>query len=129
MAETRQRDTPAELALRSRLHRLGLRYRLNVRLKGLASRARPDVVFPSEKVVVYVDGCFWHSCPEHATVPKSNAEWWIDKLKANRRRDSRHTAELKACGWEVLRFWEHEDPAVAALIVQQTVLSRRRLPD
>jgi DNA mismatch endonuclease (patch repair protein) len=70
---------------------------------------------------VFVDGCFWHSCPEHATRPKANSEWWSEKLEANRARDARHTQELEDAGWTVMRFWEHEDPQSAAALVARAL--------
>jgi DNA mismatch endonuclease, patch repair protein len=107
MQATRRRDTPAELALRSRLHSLGYRYRVDVSpIVGV--RRRADVVFPRARVAVYVDGCFWHGCPQHGTWPKANAEWWSAKLEANRRRDRDTDSELAARGWRVVRVWEHE---------------------
>ena len=113
MRNTRQRDTPAELALRSALHRRGLRFYVDrPMLQNL--RRRADVVFPRARVAVYVDGCFWHSCPIHATSPKANADWWRNKLEANRRRDHDTDIRLREAGWTVLRVWEHEDPDDAA---------------
>ena len=123
METTKQRDTPAELALRSELHRRGLRYRVDHRIEDV-SRARPDIVFTRQKVAVFVDGCFWHSCPEHSTIPKANRDWWVEKLLANVERDRRHTAELEATGWTVLRFWEHEDATTAADRVQRLLAQR-----
>ena len=83
MRNTKRRDTKPEIELRSALHRLGFRFRVDVPVNG--SRRRSDIVLTSDRVVVYVDGCFWHGCPEHGTVPKQNRQWWIDKLEANRR--------------------------------------------
>lgn len=77
-------------------------------------RRRADLVFPRRKVAVYVDGCFWHSCPVHATKPRNNAQWWADKLAANVARDRDTDEKLLAEGWRVVRIWEHEDPAIAA---------------
>lgn len=120
METTRQKDTPAEMALRRELHRRGLRYRVDLAILGV-TRAHPDIVFTKRKVAVFVDGCFWHSCPEHATTPKSNEQWWTDKLAANVERDRRHDRELTEAGWQVLRFWEHEDPLIAADRVEEVV--------
>ncbi len=78
-------------------------------------------MFPKDGVAVYVDGCYWHSCPVHGTTPKENREWWIAKLAANRARDEDTVAKLRAAGWTVLRFWEHDDPAVAADQVRSTL--------
>src|SRR5919204_4874110 len=98
MQATRQRDTPAEVALRSALHRLGLRFRVQRRpVAGLKRRA--DIVFAPAQVAVFVDGCFWHGCPEHATWPKKNADWWQEKIEGNRRRDADTDARLTEAGW------------------------------
>jgi len=113
MRRTRQRDTPAEIALRSELHRRGFRFRLQRSIEGV-TRTRPDIVFVSARVAVFIDGCFWHSCPQHATVPKVNRAWWEAKLRANVDRDRRQTRAIEAAGWKVVRVWEHEDPSDAA---------------
>ena len=124
MRSTRRRDTSAELSLRSAVRRLGLRYRVDVSpLEG--SRRRADIVFGRERVAVFVDGCFWHSCPVHGTQPKQNHDWWEAKLEANRRRDESSNRELTEAGWLVMRFWEHEDPDHAAERVAEVVKSRR----
>ncbi len=123
MLATRQRDTDPETSLRKALFAAGLRYRVDMRIAGV--RSRPDVAFPGAKVAVFVDGCFWHGCPEHATWPKANAEWWRTKIEGNRRRDSEATASLGATGWTVLRFWAHEDMAAAAEVVRRIVEERR----
>jgi DNA mismatch endonuclease (patch repair protein) len=113
MRTVRRRDTAAELAVRSAVHRRGLRFRIDVSpLPGLRSRA--DLVFPTHRVAVFVDGCFWHSCPSHATSPRANEGWWKEKLKQNRLRDRRVDAQLEEAGWRVIRVWEHEDPEEAA---------------
>ncbi len=125
MSTTKQRDTRPELALRSELHRLGLRYFVDRRVDG--TRRRADVVFPGARAAVYVDGCFWHSCPRHATVPKENRQWWVAKLETNRRRDADTNDRLRAAGWIVLRFWEHEDPVAAAQKVARTVRRRTEI--
>lgn len=119
-----RRDTKPELALRRELHRRGLRYRVD-RPPIAGMRSRADVVFGPSKVAVFVDGCFWHGCPEHATAPRNNADWWRAKLDANVERDLRVGVQLAEAGWEVLRIWEHEDPVEAADRVEQLV--RRRL--
>jgi DNA mismatch endonuclease, patch repair protein len=122
MLATRRRDTPAEVELRSALHRMGLRFRVDwPPLKG--SRRRADIVFTRARVAVFVDGCFWHGCPQHGTQPKENAEWWAEKLEQNRCRDADTTRALSEAGWTVLRFWEHEDSSTAAEVVGQAVVS------
>lgn len=117
MRAQRRRDTAPEVALRRELHRRGARFFVDrAPLRGL--RRRADLVFPRKRVAVYVDGCFWHSCPQHATFPKNNAQWWADKLAANVVRDRDTDARLAGAGWTVVRIWEHEDPAEAADRVQ-----------
>ncbi|YCN58615.1 very short patch repair endonuclease [Rhodococcus erythropolis] len=121
MSAQRRRDTKPEIALRRELHRRGLRYFVDrAPVKGV--RRRADLVFPRRKVAVFVDGCFWHSCPQHATFPKHNAQWWTDKLAANVVRDRDTDARLTEQGWTVIRIWEHEDPLVAAERVQKALL-------
>lgn len=128
MARVRRRDTAPELELRSELHRRGLRYRVDRRpLKGVPSRA--DLVFGPAKVAVYVDGCFWHSCPVHGTMPRSNEAFWREKLARNRERDATVNELLAAAGWTVVRIWEHEEIDAAADRVESAVrdsLSRHR---
>lgn len=124
MQRQRRRDTKPELALRRELHRLGLRYRVDRRLLS-GMRRRVDIVFGPAKVAVFVDGCFWHSCPQHATLPRANAQWWADKLAANVERDSDSDRELAECGWLVVHVWEHEGVADAAARVREIVLHRR----
>lgn len=126
MQVTHQRDTPAELALRSALRALGLRYRVDTTLPG--TRRRADVAFLGAKVAVFVDGCFWHACPIHGTWPKANAVWWREKIEGNRRRDRDTDRRLKRAGWVVLRFWEHEDAAMAARAVVSTLRRRANRP-
>jgi DNA mismatch endonuclease Vsr len=124
MTNTKRRDTQPELALRSALHAMGLRYSVDRHVDG--TRGRIDIAFPTERVAVYVDGCFWHSCPEHGTVPKQNNEWWVEKLAANKARDDAADERLQEAGWTVLRFWEHDDPKVAAKTVRDAVFAARR---
>lgn len=128
MSGARRRDTAAELALRRELHARGLRYRVNLRVPERARRTI-DVAFTRAKVAVFVDGCFWHGCPEHETDPASNASWWQTKLDANRARDLDTTIHLEILGWSVVRVWEHERPEEAALRVERTLDCRRRLAD
>ncbi|HEX3360362.1 MAG TPA: very short patch repair endonuclease [Solirubrobacterales bacterium] len=120
MSRVRRRDTAPELELRSELHRRGLRYRIDRRpLKGVPSRA--DLVFGPAKVAVYVDGCFWHSCPDHGTMPRSNEAFWLDKLARNQERDAAVNGVLAAAGWTVVRIWEHEEIDAAADRVEAAV--------
>ena len=88
-------------------------------------RRRADIVFGPAKVAVYVDGCFWHSCPEHGTIPKNNRKWWIEKLEANVRRDRDTDRRLAEAGWLAIRVWEHEDMAEAAARIATTLDERR----
>lgn len=118
------RDTKPELAIRSELHRRGLRYRVDRRPeKDIRSRA--DIVFGPARVAVFVDGCFWHRCPEHGTLPVNNREWWATKLGENSARDRSVTHALSERGWVVMRIWEHENPIEAARRIEDTVRSRR----
>lgn len=118
-----RRDTAPELAVRRRLHARGVRYRVDVR-PCRETRARGDLVWKGRRLVVFIDGCFWHSCPTCGHQPNANAAWWAEKLAANVRRDRRTDAVLAAQGWRVLRFWEHEEPdAVVDAIC--TALGRR----
>lgn len=117
MARLPRRDTQPELLLRSELHRRGLRYRVQVKVPG-NHRRTIDIAFKRIRLAVYVDGCFWHGCPEHGTRPTTNADWWDWKRARNRARDWDTDRLLHEAGWSVLRVWEHEDPAVAADKVQ-----------
>lgn len=120
----RIRDTAPELALRRELHRRGLRYRVDVPLLG-GRRGRADIVFTRIKLAVMIDGCFWHCCPDHGLAPRSNADWWREKLDRNVERDRRTDVELKSRGWQVIRIWEHESSAEAADRIERAV---RELP-
>lgn len=123
MSRIRGRDTKAELALRKAAFALGLRYRLRSKLPG-----HPDLVFPGAKVAVFVDGCFWHQCPRHATYPRNNAAFWAAKISRNVERDRQVDELLKAAGWMVFRVWEHEvdnEPAAVAEHLSKLVVQRR----
>ncbi|MGY4768939.1 DNA mismatch endonuclease Vsr [Kribbella sp. CWNU-51] len=120
----RTRDTAPEVALRRQLYRQGLRYRVDYRPLR-QHRWKVDVAFVGLRVAVYVDGCFWHSCPDHGLKPKSNSKWWREKLVHNVLRDRRADAALGEAGWEVVRVWEHEDPVVAARRVCEVVRTRK----
>jgi len=108
MRANRRTDTKPELALRRALHARGLRYRKDFRLD-LADgrRVRPDIVFTKRKVAVFVDGCFWHACPEHGSKPKNNEWYWSPKLVKNVQRDELNNTALTGAGWTVIRVWEH----------------------
>ncbi len=126
MQATLRRDTPCELALRSALHRLGLRFSVD-RCPVPKLRRRADVLFRSARIAVFVDGCFWHGCPIHGTWPKANSGWWHAKIEANRFRDSDTNARLRARGWTVIRAWAHEDPMTIARRIARLV-RRRAIP-
>jgi DNA mismatch endonuclease, patch repair protein len=113
MSKQRNRDTQAELLVRQLLHARGVRYRVDARPEP-DYRCKADIMWRALRLIVFIDGCFWHGCPDHATRPRANSEWWAQKLDANIRRDRRTDAELAARGWTVLRFWEHEEPAAVA---------------
>jgi len=126
MRSNRRRDTTPELALRSALHGLGYRFRVDFPVRGVSGRAiRPDLVFTRQRVAVFVDGCFWHRCPAHGTMPATNREYWEPKLAANRERDLRMTHDLQQAGWVVVRVWEHEPAGEAAELVAAAVDTRR----
>jgi DNA mismatch endonuclease (patch repair protein) len=128
MRRVRSKDTSCEILLRRELHRRGLRYRLHTKLSG-----KPDLVFASARVVVFVDGCFWHGCPEHCRVPSTNREYWERKIARNRERDGAATATLRREGWSVIRIWEHRivNPAhlrAAAGRIERAVRRAQEVP-
>lgn len=124
MRGNRSRNTAPEIAVRSALHRRGLRFRKNQRpVPGL--RCSADVVFPGVRIAVFIDGCYWHRCPTHGTRPTTNADYWTAKLDRNVERDRRADADLTAAGWIVLRFWEHELPNKVADRIADEVSVRR----
>jgi DNA mismatch endonuclease (patch repair protein) len=127
MARVARRDTRPELELRRVLHSRGLRYRVDVPLDS-SLRGRADILFPRARVAVYVDGCFWHSCPEHGVLPKGNREWWRTKLEATVHRDRATEKALRERGWTVVRVWEHEDPETAADRVEAALAHRSSGP-
>jgi DNA mismatch endonuclease, patch repair protein len=103
MSRIRGRDTKPEMVLRKALWSAGLRYRLHHKVTG-----RPDIAFVRSRVAVFCDGCFWHGCPDHSVSPKTNASFWKNKIGKNRARDEQVDASLRAEGWTVIRFWEHD---------------------
>jgi DNA mismatch endonuclease (patch repair protein) len=123
MSAQRSHDTGIELALRRDLHRRGLRYRVHQRPIKHVNR-EVDIVFGPAKVAVFVDGCFWHRCPVHKTIPASNNEWWKAKLQRNHSRDLETNRILQESGWVVIRIWEHEDVRQSADQIQATVRQR-----
>jgi DNA mismatch endonuclease, patch repair protein len=114
MSRMPRSDTGPELALRSALHRRGLRFRVNDR----SLPGRPDIVLTRARVAVFVDGCFWHACPEHGVLPESNRDWWRAKLERNVERDREKDAALEELGWLTVHVWEHEDIPGAADVIE-----------
>ena len=127
MQRVRQKNTSAESHLRRELRYRGLRYRIQVPVLAKPRRIA-DVAFIGLRVAIFIDGCFWHGCPEHATWPKQNAEFWRAKILTNRIRDRDTDQRPKQIGWRVVRVWEHEDPLVAASRVERIVRARSQRP-
>ncbi len=123
MRGNRRRDTLPELAVRRLVHGAGLRYRVDSRPVGVLNR-RADLVFTRAKVAVFIDGCFWHGCPQHGTASKSNAEYWATKIAGNIQRDLATDRLLVEAGWLVIRAWEHDDPQLVATGIVEAVLAR-----
>jgi DNA mismatch endonuclease (patch repair protein) len=124
MKRQRRFDTRPEIAIRRLVHAKGLRYRVDAVLPVVGVRRRADMLFGRSKVAVFVDGCYWHSCPDHGTKPKANAEWWAEKLAANVSRDRDTDRRLAAVGWAVLRIWEHEEAESTAQKIDKLVRFR-----
>ena len=120
MQGNRSRDTSPELAVRRRLHAAGLRFRVAHRPEPGLNRTA-DIVFTKQRIAVFIDGCYWHACPKHRTVARTNASYWSEKLARNVARDADTTSQLQDAGWTVLRFWEHEDPETVATAVAVAV--------
>ncbi|WP_311202333.1 very short patch repair endonuclease [Micromonospora chalcea] len=121
MSRQRRKDTAPEVSIRRLLHARGYRYRVAWPVPAMPRRSI-DIAFTRLRIAVFIDGCFWHSCPEHRTKPASNSDWWSEKLKANQIRDSETNAHLAGMGWSVIRIWEHEDPTEAV----EAILSQHR---
>jgi DNA mismatch endonuclease (patch repair protein) len=124
MSRQRRRDTAPELAIRKLLHAYGLRFRVTLPIPGMPRRSI-DIAFTKARVAVFVDGCFWHVCPVHATSPAANSQWWAAKLATNQARDIATNDHLAALGWTVVRVWEHEDRTAAAERILRTVRASR----
>lgn len=124
MRGNKKRDTRPELAVRRIVHAAGLRYRVAAApMRGV--RRTADLLFRPSKVAVFIDGCFWHSCPVHRTSPKANSDYWLPKLERNIDRDKETTRILEDAGWLVLRFWDHQAPEEAAAAIIAAVRDRR----
>ena len=121
MKANRRVDTRPEALLRSALHRRGLRFRKDVYLRVGDVRTKADIVFRPRRIAVYLDGCFWHSCPEHGQLPQANRTYWKPKLERNVQRDEEVTRALEADGWTVIRIWEHEPIDLAAQRIYEAV--------
>lgn len=125
MSRQPTRDTAPELALRRGLHARGLRFRVDLApLPGI--RRKADIVFTRRQLAIFVDGCFWHKCPDHGTVPASNSEWWERKLARNSERDAETDRLLTTSGWNVIRVWEHEPVDSTVRRVERTIRGRER---
>lgn len=124
MAKVRQQGTDIEISLRRALFRAGLRYRIGYEVLNQPRRVA-DIAFPGLKIAIFVDGCFWHGCPDHATWPKQNAAAWREKIETNRLRDADTNERLTGEGWTVLRFWEHESADAAAQTVARLVTNTK----
>ena len=112
MAAIHSKNTKPEITLRKALWSNGFRYRIHY------GNEKIDIAFPSKKLAIFVDGCFWHGCPLHSHIPKSNIEYWQPKLKKNKQRDINTTRNLENKGWQVVRFWEHEIQDIASAIMK-----------
>lgn len=117
------RQTRPEIAARSALHRRGFRFRKSQRIDLGTRWTKPDAVFPRARVALFVDGCFWHCCPEHGTTPRANSDYWAPKLAGNIARDRDTDRSLAALGWTVVRAWEHDPPELIAERVADAVSS------
>ena len=127
LRNTARGDTAPELALRRALHRLGLRFLVDVAPAGTSRRRRVDVLLRGARIAVLVHGCFWHGCPDHFHAPRANAQWWRLKLESVQRRDADTLVQLEAAGWLPVVVWEHEDMAEAALRLRGLSQARGRL--
>lgn len=125
MSRNRRRDTKPELLLRRLLHAQGLRYRVDYRIRVGEMGVSPDIVFTRDRLAVFIDGCFWHSCPQHGNIPTRNMSYWVPKLERNRARDRLVTAALEAGNWTVVRAWEHEPAAEVAARVWELLKAGR----
>ncbi|PIO97633.1 very short patch repair endonuclease [Pleomorphomonas carboxyditropha] len=116
MSRQRVTDTGPELRVRRLLFAAGIRYRKHYPVPGY-SRRSIDIAFPRHLLAIFLDGCFWHGCAKHMSMPRANGGWWLNKIEENKRRDSETTTELEARGWRVMRFWEHEEPDTVMMAI------------
>jgi len=121
MSSIRGKDTKPEMRLRRAIHAKGLRYRVHVKLPG-----KPDIVFGPARLAVFVQGCWWHACPEHFRMPKSNVDFWRKKFDRNVERDRQVANKLRRMGWSVLHFWEHEINEDLDTVVGKILSARAR---
>jgi DNA mismatch endonuclease, patch repair protein len=128
MRGNRRVDTRPERQVRSLLHARGYRFRKDHLIEVPGARVRPDVVFPRHRVAVFIDGCFWHRCPEHGTSPRANSHYWGPKLDRNVARDRRVDEALTAAGWVVTRLWEHDGPEEAVARIVAALADRSAPP-
>ena len=112
MSRQKREDTRPEIEIARACFSLGLRYRKNVKIQEVKTVA--DLVFKKHKLIVFIDGCFWHGCPWHYRTPKTRSEWWDSKIQRNKLRDAQKTRKLRRLGWKVVRVWEHVEPEKAA---------------
>jgi DNA mismatch endonuclease, patch repair protein len=117
-----RRDTSPERFLRSELHRRGLRFRVDYPVRVPGGRPpRPDIAFTRHRLAIFVDGCFWHGCPVHSAIPRTNAGYWGPKISRNIERDREQETRLKAAGWDVIRVWEHDNLSDVANFLEERV--------
>ncbi|TCO10258.1 T/G mismatch-specific endonuclease [Kribbella orskensis] len=121
MQAIRRTDTKPEIRLRSALHRDGYRFRKDFSIHTSSRRVRPDIVFTARKLAIFVDGCFWHCCPEHGRQPSVNTGYWSPKLQRNVERDRLADVALRADGWTVIRLWEHESTEYAVAVIKEAL--------
>lgn len=125
MRANRSRDTKPEMLIRRELHRRGRRFRVAYRPLLEDRRRTVDIAFTKLKIAVHIDGCFWHGCEEHFIAPKTNPEYWQQKIAGNRARDLDTDRRLEAQGWMVLRFWEHQDPVEVVATIEDELCRAR----
>lgn len=128
MQANRRRDTAPEMAVRRLVHARGFRYRVDFPPLARLNR-RADLVFTRAQVAVFIDGCYWHGCSEHSSIPRTNVEYWGPKISRNRARDEDTDQQLRDAGWTVVRMWEHEPSERIAAVVMETVAAARRRQD